>query len=296
MEGLSVNVDLPKHSDPPPPLSHAANNASEDSATPHQRLRLHQSFRSDFLPDTRNLIVYLPPTYAAEPHRHFPVLYLHDGQNLFDPQTSFIPGRTWQVRETADALIEAGKVEPLIIVGIYNTGDRRIAEYTPTRDWKMGGGLAPAYGQLIVEELIPFIGKHYRTMSGPAHTGLGGSSLGGLVSLYLGLEHPDTFGRLAVLSPSVWWNHSSILNYLQSAKITDHPRIWLDVGDSEGARTLDDANRLKRQLVKKGWRESVDLHYEVAAGGKHDESSWAARVGPMLEFLFPSAASTATGT
>jgi enterochelin esterase-like enzyme len=258
-----------------------------DDATPHERLHLHQRFRSKFLPDTRNLIVYLPPHYAAEPHRHFPVLYLHDGQNLFDGRTSYIPGRTWRVDEAADAAIEAGEVEPLIIVGIYNTGARRIAEYTPTRDWKMGGGEAAAYGKLLVEELIPFIQKHYRIKSGREHTGLGGSSLGGLVSMYLGLEYGEIFGRLAVMSPSVWWNHRSILNLLRSAPIEARPRIWLDTGDAEGARTLEDTTRLYKQLLKQGWQDDADLHYEVSQGGTHDESSWANRVGPMLQFLFP---------
>ena len=264
----------------------------EDDATPHERLKLHRHFRSDFLPDARNLIVYLPLQYSAVGNRHFPVLYLHDGQNLFDPQTSFVPGRTWQVREAADNGIAEGAVEPLIIVGIYNTGDRRIAEYTHTRDWKLGGGEAPRYGRLIVEELMPFINKQYRTLSGPERTGLGGSSLGGLVSLYLGIQYPDIFGRLAVHSPSVWWNHRSIMNDVRSSFGTERPRIWLDVGDSEGAQTLDDCNRLYRQLLREGWRDDAemtdrDLHYEVAIGGRHDESSWAARVGPMLRFLFP---------
>jgi enterochelin esterase-like enzyme len=266
--------------------------AYEDVSTPHERLKLHLHFRSDILPDARNLIVYLPPQYAAEPERRFPVLYLHDGQNLFDPLTSFVPGRTWQVREAADEGIEAGAVEPLIIVGIYNTGDRRIAEYTPTRDWKMGGGEAPLYGRLIIEELMPFIARHYRTMSGPQHTGMGGSSLGGLVSLFLGIQCPDIFGRLAVHSPSVWWNHRSIMNHVRPAFGVERPRIWLDVGDSEGARTLDDCNRLHRQLQREGWRDDAesidgDLHYFVSQGGRHDEAAWATRVGPMLRFLFP---------
>ena len=260
---------------------------SDDSATPHPRLRLHQQFRSNILPDPRNVIVYLPPQYAAEHKRHFPVLYLHDGQNLFDGRTSYIPNRTWQVQQTADAVIEAGEAEPLIIVGIYNTGPRRIAEYTPTRDWKMGGGEANAYGRLMVEELMPFIGKHYRTLHGPEHTGVGGSSLGGLVSLYLGIEYPQVFGRLAVHSPSVWWNHRSILGLLRNLPAGHHARTWLDVGDAEGARTLEDTNRLFRQMLKQGWREEVDLHYEVCEGGTHDEAAWATRVGPMLRFLFP---------
>ena len=260
---------------------------TDDTATPHERLKLHRHFRSDFLPDTRNLIVYVPPQYASEPERHFPVLYLHDGQNLFDGQTSYVPGRTWQALDAADRGIAAGEVEPLIIVGIYNTGARRIAEYTPTRDWKMGGGEAPAYGKLITEELLPFIGQHYRVQPGRDHTGIGGSSLGALVSLFLGIEYPQVFGRLAVHSPSVWWNHRSILNLLRNSKLQPKPLLWLDCGDAEGARTLEDTNSLHRQLLRQGWRENMDIHYEVIAGGTHCEEAWAQRVSPMLRFLFP---------
>src|SRR5579863_106457 len=125
--------------------------------TPHPRLRLHRDFRSQALPDARDLIVYLPPGYDEEPERAYPVLYMQDGQNLFDPETSFIKGRTWEMREQADEAIEAGDVEPLVIVGIYNTGDRRIAEYTHQRDWQRGGGEADGYGLVLTEDLMPWI-------------------------------------------------------------------------------------------------------------------------------------------
>ena len=112
-------------------------------------MRLHKAFKSNYLPTDRDVIVYVPPGYEEESDRTYPVLYLHDGQNLFDGRTSFVKGRTWQVREHADAAIEAGEVEPLVIVGIYNTGDRRLAEYTHEYNWQMGGGEADAYGKLI---------------------------------------------------------------------------------------------------------------------------------------------------
>jgi enterochelin esterase-like enzyme len=125
-----------------------------DAALPlesvHPRLRFHPQFHSQFLPSDRDLTVYLPPGYDESPERSYPVLYLHDGQNLFDPRSSFIPGRTWQVAETADAVIEAGEVESLIIVGIANTGENRLAEYTPTRDWRLGGGDAQRYSDLTI--------------------------------------------------------------------------------------------------------------------------------------------------
>jgi len=255
----------------------------------HPRLRLHRAFSSQILPDKRDVIVYLPPGYDQHPHRSYPVLYLQDGQNLFDPRTSFVPGRTWEVREHADAAIEAGEVEPLIIVGIYNTGDRRLAEYTHERDWRMGGGEANEYGLLLTRELLPWIADMYRVRSDRESTGLGGSSLGGLVSLYLGLRYATWFGKLAVLSPSVWWNHKSILGYLneRAPEIWDRPRVWLDVGDHEGRRTLHDVEHLNRRFKANHWRPGETLHFEKIHGGTHDEASWARRVRPMLKFLFP---------
>ncbi len=257
--------------------------------TPHPRLRLHRGFSSVYLPDARDVIVYLPPGYDDEPQRTYPVLYMHDGQNLFDPRTSFIAGRTWQMREHTDAAIEAGDVEPLVIVGIYNTGDRRVAEYTHERDWERGGGEADSYGLLLTRELMPWIAQRYRVRTERESTGLGGSSLGGLVTLFLGLSHALHFGRLAVLSPSVWWNHKSILGYLNehAPQLWERPRLWLDVGDREGARTLRDAEHLVRRLKANGWRPGETLRFERVHGGSHDEASWAARVRPMLKFLYP---------
>ena len=257
--------------------------------TPHERLRVHRGFRSRILPDSRDLIVYVPPSYDAEPARSYPVLYLHDGQNLFDPATSYIPGRTWMVREHADAAIAAGEIEPLVIVGIYNTGERRLAEYTHERDWQMGGGEADSYGALLTLELIPWIAEHYRVRTERDQTGLGGSSLGGLVSLYLGLKNSESFGRLAVLSPSVWWNHKSILGVVsETAPLLEHkPRIWLDAGDHEGRMTLRDAELLAKRLRANGWTDEDNLHFERIHGGTHDEASWSTRVRPLLKFLFP---------
>jgi enterochelin esterase-like enzyme len=250
------------------------------------RLVMHPGFHSDSLPDDRDVIVYLPPGYEGEPLRSYPVLYMQDGQNLFDPETSFIRGRTWEIREHADRLILGGDIEPLIVVGIYNT-PRRLEEYTHARDRRMGGGQADKYGQMLVYELKPWIDGKYRTRPGGTDTGLGGSSLGGLVSLYLGLLHNETFGKLAVMSPSVWWNHKSIVGFLNEYEGPPWPKIWLDVGDSEGKRAHQDVDLLYKQLIVNGWRAEVSLHYQMVEGGTHDESAWAARVSDMLRFLFP---------
>jgi predicted alpha/beta superfamily hydrolase len=249
------------------------------------RLELHPQFHSRFLADDRDVIVYLPPGYD-QTERRYPVLYMHDGQNLFDPETSFIRGRTWQVREHADRLILDESIEPLIVVGMYNT-PHRLEEYTHARDRRMGGGEAKQYGQLLVEELKPWIDEQYRTLADEDHTAMGGSSLGGLVTLYLGLLHAETFGKLAVMSPSIWWNHKSILGFVNEFEGPPWPRIWLDVGDGEGKRTHQDVSLLYDRLVTNGWKPEVNVHYQMVEGGTHDESAWAARVGDMLRFLFP---------
>ncbi len=255
--------------------------------SPTASLHRHEQFRSAFLPDDRDVLVWLPPGYAAEADRLYPVLYMHDGQNLFDPDTAFQKGEHWRLGETAANLIAAGRLDPLIIVGIYNTGDERIHEYTPTKDARLGGGLAGDYGRLIVEELKPLIDRTYRTRPDAAHTGLGGSSLGGLATLHLGFTHPDVFSRLAVLSPSVWWDRRAILTTVRQTRPRPKLRLWVDMGTAEGRRGLDDARLLKAALVDAGYVEGVDLHYAEYEGATHSEGAWAARVGPMLEWLYP---------
>ena len=244
-------------------------------------------FHSEVLPDDRAVSVYLPAQYMEQDERRFPVLYLQDGQNLFDGRTSYIAGRTWQAHTTADRLTEEGEIEPLILVGIANTGLRRMAEYTPTRDFKMGGGEGRSYGRLLIEELMPFIDRSYRTAPGPENTGVGGSSLGGLISLYLGFAHPEVFGKVAVMSPSLWWDHHSILNEINDQTTKPDLRIWLDMGTAEGLRYLRDTDMLERVLLKRGWRSGIDLNYVKAQGAVHDERAWSERFGDVLRFLFP---------
>ncbi len=245
-------------------------------------------FHSEILPDDRAVLVYLPQQYLEQEERRFPVFYLQDGQNLFDGRTSYIAGRTWNAHTTADRLTRESQIEPLILVGIANTGLRRMAEYTPTRDFRLGGGEGPSYGRLLIEELKPFVDRAYRTLTGPEDTGLGGSSLGGLISLYLGFERPDVFGRLAVMSPSVWWDHRSILTIVNKTEPKPKLRIWLDMGMAEGARHVRDAELLNRLLLDRGWQSGVDLTYLKAEGAVHDEDAWSVRLDQVLRFLFPS--------
>jgi enterochelin esterase-like enzyme len=254
-------------------------------SSPH--LFKHEQFPSRFLRNQRDLIVYLPPGYDNQPSRRFPVLYLHDGQNLFDGATSFIPGMDWHVGQTADQLIQEGRVEPLIIIGIYNAGKQRLGEYTPTRMPRLGGGRANRYAKFLLDEVRPFVKRQYRVLEEAENTGIGGSSLGGLVSLYLGLRQPRIFGKIAALSPSVWWNERVILRFADAAPAHPLPRIWLDIGTREGPRIVDDVERFRDVLIRKGWQLDGNLHYERVEGAEHNEAAWAQRVGPFLQFLFP---------
>jgi predicted alpha/beta superfamily hydrolase len=250
--------------------------------------RMHSDFQSRFLPSPRNILVYLPPGYDSDSARRFPVLYLNDGQNLFDGATSFVRGEEWGVDETAHELITAGLIEPLIIVGLYNTGVHRIDEYTPTADPRSKkGGKADLYGRMLVEEVKPFVDSCYRTQTGPNKTGLGGSSLGGLVSMHLALKYPTVFGKLVAMSPSAWWDRGAILREVCSLRVKPSTRIWLDTGTKEGGYTIRTIRALRDALIAGGWRLGDDLSYLEARGEHHNEIAWGKRMGPALQFLFP---------
>ena len=247
--------------------------------------RTHERFRSSFLPHERTLLVYLPPGYKPRAARRYPVLYLQDGQNVFDKATSI--GEEWHVDETAQALIEGGQIEPLIVVAIYNTGEHRIDEYTPTKVAGKGGGSGDLYGRMLVEEIKPMIDGKYKTLPSAASTGLGGSSLGGLLTVHLALKYPTVFNRLAVLSPSVWWDNRLIVREVEGLKAKLPLKFWLDAGTGEGTDVVADARKLRDALLAKGWVADHDLKYVEAEGAQHNEQSWAARVGEVLKFLYP---------
>ncbi len=249
--------------------------------------RLH-AFESKILGNTREITAYVPPGYddRRDATLRYPVLYMQDGQNLFEPERAFIPGQHWRLREAADAAITSRKAEPMIIVGIDNTGASRIDEYTPTRDEARGaGGRSADYARFVIDELKPKIDERFHTDA--ARSAIGGSSLGGLLALFLTLHRPDVFTRAAVMSPSVWWNGRSILRDVDAVSSSSRPRLWLDVGGREGREVLADARLLRDKLVAKGWSSKGFRYYEDRRGD-HSERAWALRARMMLEFLFSS--------
>lgn len=246
-------------------------------------------FSSSILDASRTVAVWLPPGYEGDDVTRYPVLYLHDGQNVFDRATSF--AEEWQVDETATALIQRGEIAPLIIVGVYNAGDVRVDDYTPSVDATHGrGGGVELHGRMLVEELKPWIDSSYRTLPSAASTALGGSSLGGLATLHLGLRYYTAFGMLAALSPAVWWDNRAILEQIDDLPGHLPVRIWLDAGTGESAAVVPDLRALRDALRRKGWRVGHDLAYAEVEGAGHNERAWAARVAPMLRYLFPSRA------
>lgn len=236
-------------------------------------LRLLPQVWSPQLQIKRDVLVYLPPSYAGG-ERRYPVLYMQDGQNLFDGTTAFA-GEDWHVDETMERL--SGDGYEAIVVGINHGGEQRIVEYNPFPG-KLGshGG---DYIAFLADTLKPFVDANFRTLTEPAATGIMGSSMGGLISLYAFFSRPDVFGLCGALSPSLFVGRGAILHYAADAAYNPG-RIYLDNGSHEpSARAMYDI------LRSKGYRVRADLRYVIEFGGKHTESAWARRLPGAVRFL-----------
>ena len=252
----------------------------------------HPAFGSKHV-SPRDVQVYLPPGYERESKRRYSVLYLHDGQNVFDGAEQ---GMEWQVDETAEALIAAGRIEPVLIVAVHNSS-ARTEDYTPwhvERKRSDGtiekeGGKAGLYARFLIEELKPFIDRTYRTRRAAADTAVGGASFGGLVSLWLALEHPKVFGGALAVSPAAIWADDALVRQVEALRRRPSLRVWVDVGTAEGDDYIAAVHRLRDALLKKGWKAGSDFAFVEQEGGGHDEISWASRVEGMLLFLYGSA-------
>lgn len=243
------------------------------------------NFYSPQLNNSRSLILYLPPSYNTNTAKRYPVIYMHDGQNLFNAATAF-GGVEWQVDENMNSLISQGKVAEVIIVGIYNTANR-ISEYTPSVDPSYGGGNANKYLDFVQNTVKPYIDTNYRTLTGPANTYMLGSSLGGLLSCYAGWTRSNVFSRVGCMSSSFWWNNENFTTQVQNYAGTKPPvRFYLDFGGNEGGSVNPTLN-MRNALQAKGYVSGVDLKYYYDATGTHSEASWRARLPIVLTYLIP---------
>jgi predicted alpha/beta superfamily hydrolase len=252
----------------------------------------HHDFPSAILGNRRTLAVYLPPGYGRVPGRRYPVFYLQDGQNLFDAATAF-GGVPWAADATAERLIRAGEVEPVILVGVANT-EQRLEEYGPVARRGHISGRDFPYARFLVEEVKPFIDQTYATLPDRRDTAVGGSSLGGLIALFLCHWYPDVFGRCAALSPSLWWDHDLILRVLRADPTgLRRTRCWIDTGTREGhtprgrREQVHRVRKLAAHLAAAGLHRGRDFQCLVVCGGEHHEAAWAARFEQVLLFLFP---------
>ena len=255
-------------------------------------LRLHE-FRSRVFRNTRFLRVWLPLGYddSENAGRRYPVLYLNDGQNLFEAASSFT-GVEWQVDETADRLIREGVVPPMILVGIDNAGKDRIREYMPHRSLHpmMLRVQGTRYPNFLMKEVMPFVARNYRVATGPENTGLGGSSLGALISIYTAAVRPGVIGRLLLESPSLWASNRQFIRESRDVKRWPE-RVFLATGTSEVGRqdrdqsVVDDVRELAGILRRSGL-DDKRLRLVIEEGGTHHESAWARRFPEALAFLF----------
>jgi predicted alpha/beta superfamily hydrolase len=238
-------------------------------------LLVWSDFYSPELDNHRDALVYLPPSYAYS-DRPYPVLYMHDGQNLFDSGTSFA-GHEWHVDETMEML--AGEGIEAIIVGLNHGYDQRVAEYNPFS--QHGDGRGERYLQFLSQTVKPVIDHDFRTLKDRAHTGIMGSSMGGLISLYGFFYHPQTFGFAGVMSPALWIGGGAIDDAVEAAPFVPG-KLYVDNGTREPS-----ARRLNALLLRKGYRADVDLRYVVEDDGEHTENAWARRLPDALRFLLP---------
>lgn len=289
-QGYTLPVDVAAWGDSAPPAIH----------TYAGDIRFHEEFHSRLLGNVRTLRVYLPPGYA-QGRRRYPVLYMHDGQNVFDAATSFI-GVEWGVDEACEKLIASGEIPPMIVVAIDNN-ESRVEEYTPTpgihRETACGGR-GPLYERFLISEVKPFIDRTYRTKPGRATTSVMGSSLGGLLSLDIVWKYPSVFSSAGVVSPSLWWNDSEIIQRVRTGRVPKpKPRLWIDMGTREGDSldsykdSMDQLHRLETALIARGFHRDRDFTTYEAEGGDHSERSWNARIEMILKWLYAPAAAPA---
>ena len=214
----------------------------------------------------RKIWIYLPLNYT-ESSKKYPVIYMHDGQNLFDAKTSY--AGEWGIDETLDALYAN-----VIVVGIENGGDKRMEELTPFVNAKYGGGKGDLYLDFLVNNLKPYIDKNYRTKTKPTNTAIFGSSLGGLISFYAAIKYPDVFGKVGCFSPSFWFNRKEIFDLFEKTP-NFKTKIYFLCGDNEGdSDMVNDLNAMEK-LINTKRCECKKLNKKIIVkNGQHNEKLW----------------------
>ena len=228
----------------------------------------------------RRIWLYLPPDYATS-NKHYPVLYMQDAQNLFDLYTSF--SGEWEIDETLNDLFEAGDYG-CIVVGIENGGVHRLNEYSPWNNPDYGGGEGEAYAAFMVNTLKPYIDSHYRTLSGREFTGVAGSSMGGIISMYAAVEYQEVFGKVGIFSPAFWFSDSCYL-HVQTTAMEEDLRTYFVAGDNESNSMVPDMMEMYNNLVEEGY-DNDEMYFISHSDGQHSEWFWAREFPDVYDWLF----------
>jgi predicted alpha/beta superfamily hydrolase len=240
------------------------------------KVEYHRDFQSSFLDNKRDIVVWFPHGYDSSRNKdkRYPVLYMHDGQNILDPKTSYA-GKDWRVDETLTRLIKQKRIKEIIVVGIYNSPDR-LDEYS----WSEKG---KSYLKFIIKELKPFIDKNYRTLENKENTVIMGSSMGGLISFYAAWHYPDIFSMAGCMSSSFYYNNDSSVKLVKDYKGTNKKvKFYIDHGEDGAIR----GQQMFVELSRKGYLIGKDIDYYYAPGAEHNETEWAARLERPLLFFF----------
>lgn len=244
----------------------------------------YHNVKSAYLPSKqRDVVVYLPKSYDNNKTKNYPVIYMHDGQNLFDRATGFM-GNEWYVNDKVEFLIKKELIEEVIIVGIYNGLDHRLDEYTWTEMKGEGGGKGKLYGEFLTKELKPYIDRVFRTKKDRNHTAVIGSSLGGLISYYMAINYPEYFSKIGMMSPSFWWNNGEPLRDARKLNPDFHFDFWLGAGTAESDSMVAQVNKMEKELSSRFGEKKVFKFIDPNA--HHSEDAWSRRIhGPLIQFF-----------
>lgn len=249
---------------------------------------LSEKFYIPQLDRNRKIWIYLPPGYD-ESDKHYPVMYMHDGQNLFDSSLSF--SGEWEVDETLNKLYQEKGIA-MIVIGIDNGGNKRLDEYSPWKNEKYGGGEGEAYVDFIVNDLKPYVDKNYKTIANKNQTAIMGSSMGGLISYYAALKAPDVFGKIGVFSPAFWFSNESFTYAKTNGNIKD-TKMYLLAGDKEGEKVaIDEINQTVKgindmvKILKQEGFTPDNITTKVVPDGLHNEKMWRENFEEAVLWLF----------
>ena len=229
----------------------------------------------------RQVWVHLPPAFESDPDLPRHLLILHDGQNL-TPLRAEALGGSWLADEIVDRLAEAGEIPPLVVAGIDHAGEGRIDEFAAMAAGRPNPMMVD-YAALVLDEIVPALAREFNLRTDFEGLALGGSSMGGLATIWMAAMYPRRFGRLIVMSPSVWWGRRAILRLLRTHPIDPDTRVWIDAGVKEGARVVRDAFTLADRLRLQG---VANVKFVKEPKGTHDEASWARRLPDALRWIY----------